>query len=668
MDDEWRNEMEWLEEQIDRFSEVLPRYVKYAEILQKILRSACKKYSPLSIIQTRPKSVASFGEKAIRKKHKYDDPVNQLTDLCGGRVITTTVDQVKMISKFVEEHFEVDRDNSVDVSQRHATAEFGYRSIHYIVSLKKGIFPNKIVPLEIPDEVYGLKAELQVRTTLEHAWADFYHDTNYKGDFKIPDKWDRELYSIAAVLEGVDKSFSRIDTNLKRYAASYGSYMSKEEMTHQIRKLETVQKYDPQNIGLAVRIGKLAIELEDWDKAIQILSNLSETDHPTIFRDLGVALCKKNKREKESDGFRRGQEYLRKASEPPNIDIDAISSLAGTWKGIDDNRAKELYLKAFELDPTDPYPLGNFIELEIVEERDTSFLSMLKPSIKGAIERSKDQIDVNMNLPWAYYDMAKFYLFLNNQERSIPLYAKAVQVSKSNWEIETSLRSLERLGIVKDKLPGYDLVRAVLVLALYARNKDRSLLTDCNLKPKELDKDQPVVIVAGGCDEGIEVKMKGYRDFLISSFKDFNGVIISGGTTSGISGLVGEISKHYGQAITTIGYVPKEFSEEVEIDFRYDEIRKTDSDSFTYLEPIHYWMDILASGIIPKKVKVLGINGGQIASFEYKLALALGAEVAILEDSHGEAEAIINDGDWNKLRNLSILSPDVEVGSDFIMK
>ncbi len=664
---EKQDEMEWLEDQIKEFVEVLPRYVRYANILERILRSACKKYSPLAIIQTRPKSIASFGEKAIRKKHKYDHPVVQLTDLCGGRVITTTVDQVKMISNFVEEHFDVDWDNTVDVSQRHATAEFGYRSIHYIISLKKGVFPNRIVPIEIPEEIFGLKAELQVRTTLEHAWADFYHDTNYKGDFKIPDKWDRELYSIAAVLEGVDKSFSRIDSNLKRYGASYGSFMSKKEMTHQIKKLETVQRYDPKNIGLAIKIGKLAIELEDWNKAIEVLSKFKDTDHPSILRDLGVALCKLYKKDKTNKKFLEGQQYLEKASNPPNIDTDAISSLAGSWKGLDDKRSKELYLKAFEMDPSDPYPLGNYIELEIAEKMDTSFLAMLKPTIQGAIERSQDQIDVNMNLPWAYYDMAKFYLFLYKPQESLPLLAKAVKVSKSTWEIETSLRSLERLEPVKDKLPGYNLVRALLVLALYSRTRNEELLLGCNLKPKRFEKSLQIVVVAGGCDAVIEEMMEGYRGFLNSSFEGFNGLIISGGTTSGISGLVGEISNRYGDSIKTVGYIPKVLSHDIEVDKRYDEIRETDHDEFSFLEPIQYWMDIISSGIPPDQVKVLGINGGQIASFEYKLALSLGAKVGIIQDSGGEAQKIINDPEWCESGNLVTLTPDDKIGSEFIM-
>ncbi|MBN1539348.1 MAG: RelA/SpoT domain-containing protein [Candidatus Thermoplasmatota archaeon] len=660
--------LNWLKEQIEEFQRVQPVYEKYSTILKQVLGSASRKYAPLAIIQTRPKAVASFGEKAIRKKHKYDDPVHQLTDLCGGRVITTTVDQVRAISSFIEDHFEVDWDNTLDVSQRHATAEFGYRSIHYIIKMKKGVFPNDIVPIQIPEEIYGLKAEVQVRTILEHAWADFYHDTNYKGAFKIPDKWDRELYSIAAMLEGVDKSFERINSNLRRYAANYGSYMTKEEMRYQIRQLATVMEYDPENLELAQRIGKLAIELEDWDRAIEVLSKFRESGHSEIYRDLGVAMCKSFRDDKSSKGFIEGQDYLERACKMQNADVDALSSLAGTWRGIDDGKAKELYLKAFTIDPTDPYPLGNFIEMEIIERGNISCLPMMEPVIRGAIQRSLDQIDVSMNLPWAYYDIGKFYLFLKMPYESLSFYTKAVQVSKSPWEIETSLRSLAGLEVVKDQLPGYQWARILLALGLFVKSTGKKVpkLIKEYHSPEGFMPKRPIVIVAGGCDAEIEEKMLGYRDFLLHSFEDFTGTIISGGTRSGVSGLVGEISSLYKERVHTIGYVPSTSMEDIEIDSRYNEIRKTDDDSFSLQQPLQYWVDIVLAGVDPEEVKVVGIHGGRIASYEYRLALAMGADVGVVQESGGEANKIFMDRTWKDSRKLGSLDQNTEDGKKFL--
>ncbi|GAI58814.1 unnamed protein product, partial [marine sediment metagenome] len=241
------------------------------------------------------------------------------------------------ICEFIERYFDIDWDNTIDLSQRLKPTEFGYRSIHYIVKFKPGVFPTKDIDVEIPEEVFDLKAEVQVRTVLEHAWADTAHLMSYKGAFRIPDKWERELAGVAAVLEGADSSFARIQAGLQRYAASYGAYMTEEQMRDEIDNLEIILEHDPGNAELAARIGKLAITLGDWQKAIDVLSKYVDSEYQPVLRELGIAMCKLHKANPDTPEYRQGQKYLEAASMPPNRDSDAIASLAGTWKGIDDD-------------------------------------------------------------------------------------------------------------------------------------------------------------------------------------------------------------------------------------------------------------------------------------------------------------------------------------------
>ena len=109
---------EWTRSQVEAYSKQQDNFKLYAEVLERVIKSITKKLAPLAIVQTRPKSIASFAEKCQRKKAKYRDPCNQLTDLCGGRVIVHTADEVKAISGFIEKHFEIDEENTIDVSQR----------------------------------------------------------------------------------------------------------------------------------------------------------------------------------------------------------------------------------------------------------------------------------------------------------------------------------------------------------------------------------------------------------------------------------------------------------------------------------------------------------------------------------------------------------------------
>ena len=77
--------------------------------------------------------MSSFAEKAARKFDKYPDAVHQMTDLCGGRVIVQTVEQVKAVRSFIEANFEILE--SEDKGLLLSKGEFGYRDMHYIVRL-----------------------------------------------------------------------------------------------------------------------------------------------------------------------------------------------------------------------------------------------------------------------------------------------------------------------------------------------------------------------------------------------------------------------------------------------------------------------------------------------------------------------------------------------------
>jgi ppGpp synthetase/RelA/SpoT-type nucleotidyltranferase len=697
---------EWTRRQLKKYKQRHRNYVLYAEVLERILTQAAKKLAPLAIVQTRPKSIASFAEKCQRKKAKYKEPVSQFTDLCGGRVIVHTADEVRAISEFIEKHFQIDEENSIDVSQRLKPTEFGYRSVHYIISFKPGVFPSRDVAVKVPPLLFDDKkfpnrrAEVQVRTILEHAWADMAHVLAYKSSFQIPEKWQREFAGVAAMLEGADKTFSRIQQGMKVYSASYGAYMTEEQMRDEIGLLEIILESDQENVELAGRIGKLAITLGDWPKAVEVLSRYVDSGNPSILRDLGVALCKMHKNKPKSRIYRQGQRYLEAACKPPNEDADALSSLAGTWKGIDEDRMRKLYREAFQLDPTDPYPLENYLDLEINLAKDTSIVSLLNPVISSAIQRCLDQADVGVNLPWAFYMMGKFYLLLNEPFKSLESYAKAIQLSPASWMIKTALNSLQRLEKVKNELSGYEWARRLLLVgrAMMANKKAKEAIGEIEKAKKAIDKAKkvkeqrekakeakeatkelkklatsqgkpiqgPVVIMVGGCDPSIEQQMKSYRHLALEGFRDYRGTIISGGTIEGISGLVGDVGEEYRKSIRTIGYLPELIPADATVDKRYSEIRKTEGSGFSPLEPLQNWIDIIAAGLEPSEVKVLGINGGRIAAIEYRIALALGATVGVVEESGREVAKLLRDEKWLSLKKLVHLPADAMTVRAFI--
>lgn len=685
----------WAKTQIENFEKIRSRFDEYAVILEKVLSKAAKKYAPLAIIQTRPKAISSFAEKIQRKRELYVDAVKDMTDLCGGRVITHTQTQVDAMCRFIEDNFEIDWENSENVSQRLDPSEFGYLSVHYIVQFNPDIFPNNDIDIMIPESVIGLKAEIQVRTLLQHAWADISHDLSYKNEIKLPGKWHREFAVLAAVLENADKSFCRIEDGLKTYEASYGAYLSETQMREEIEKLEFVLNYDRSNSKLAGKIGKMAIILGDWNKAVTVLSEalkskseetglnfkeLVKTNirYQPLLRDLGVALCKENK------DFKKGQEYIEAASDGSFKDADALASLAGSYKGKDEDKVREYYRKAYEIAPSDPYPLLNYLECEIIHQKNLSLVKMLNPVIKRAIQTCYNHIEVGMNLPWAYFNLGKLYLLLNKPYESMSAHTLAIQFSTAEFMIETSLKSLERLAVIEKELPGYEWIRQTLLIGLLTKFPDKinkntqteylhQLENLSTIKREKAAKIKtPVIMVAGSCDPKMENNMNDYRELLLESFKDYEGTIFSGGTISGISGLVGEIQEKRGNKVHTIGYQPVEgLPDDATEDRRYSEIRKSiDADGkkeFSPMQPIQVWIDIIVSGISPSNVKVLGINGGNISSIEYKLALALGASVALIEGSGREAGKLLQENEWNGLKQLIRLPKDAKKITNYII-
>jgi len=666
-------EDQWPNQQIEAYGQVYPRYAKTAQVLQQILEKATKQFAPQAIIQTRPKSIPSFAEKAIRKKKvgRYSDPLVHMTDLCGGRVITQTLAEVHAVSEFIEKHFIIDTENSVDVSQRLKPSEFGYRSIHYIIQFRRGVFPTKDIPIEIPEELYpdqanSMKAEIQVRTVTEHAWAGFVHDRVYKSAFTIPPKWERELAVLAGMLEQTDQSFSRIQSGLRTYAASYGAYLNEEQLKDEINILESVLTCDPQNPELAYRIGKLAMELGDWQKAIDIFSKYAATGYQPIQRDLGVVLCKVNANDPNGELYKQGQKYLEIASAAPYRDSDALASLAGTWKKLDEGKTRNYYRQAFELDPSDPYAVSNYLVYEIIHQRDLAPASLMAPTLTAAIQRCRDQADVGMNVPWAFYNLGIFHLLLGQPYEGLSMYAKAIQLSTTDWMIETSLRLLEKLSVVREMIQGYDWICRLLILGRAVKFQEKDSLEQI----KKLAAERatpipgPVIIVAGGTSADIQIAE--YQQFLLDGFRNFRGTVIGGSTTAGISGLIGEVQAAYPKYISTIGYLPAVIPAGTELDPRYRQVRSTEGKDFSAFEPLQYWIDLISSGVPPAQVKLIGVNGGKISAFEYRLALMLGARVAVIESSGREAAQLFKDPYWGNSKRLLKLSADKKELESFV--
>ena len=117
--------------------------------------------------EARTKTMSSFDEKIQRedKSGKYSS-FDDVTDLSGVRIICYLQEDCDQICHLIEDEFDIDKENSSSKQDELDPDKFGYLSTHYVVSLNA-----KRIQLKEFKAFADLKAEIQVRTLLQHTWA-----------------------------------------------------------------------------------------------------------------------------------------------------------------------------------------------------------------------------------------------------------------------------------------------------------------------------------------------------------------------------------------------------------------------------------------------------------------------------------------------------------------
>jgi putative GTP pyrophosphokinase len=165
-------------------------------------------------VEMRLKSRQSLASKLARPDRDYAD-LWEVTDLVGLRVITYFEDAVDRVAELIERRLPVDLSHSIDKRRRRHPGAFGYRSLHYVCRLGEG-------GLHASAEVLPERArcEVQVRTVLEHAWAEIEHDLGYKAPAAVPEPVRRRLDRLAGMLELADQEFVAIRRELDEYVGA----------------------------------------------------------------------------------------------------------------------------------------------------------------------------------------------------------------------------------------------------------------------------------------------------------------------------------------------------------------------------------------------------------------------------------------------------------------
>lgn len=162
------------------------------DVIQEALDDAGIAYDQVVV---RIKDRVSFMAKVANENYPDYVDISSAYDILGARVITYHSSEIPQLLTVMEDLFTIEAvvDKAAETARR---GGFGYSSQHVIV--------------RVP-QLDGMLMEIQLRTVLQHAWAEFEHDVRYKSLSRNPKPEVQRAFTLAAgLIELADQQFDLI--------------------------------------------------------------------------------------------------------------------------------------------------------------------------------------------------------------------------------------------------------------------------------------------------------------------------------------------------------------------------------------------------------------------------------------------------------------------------
>jgi putative GTP pyrophosphokinase len=186
------------------YAEVRERLlIPLAKRLQIHFESLLKDDPRIDRVSARAKTVERFAEKAEKKKGdgtpKYDDPLGQIQDMVGVRIVTFYLSDVDAIADKVSSYFQKIEEKALIPD---SPDKFGYEGKHFIMFIPRDVTREDECGDDDPKFF-----ELQVKTLFQHAWGEASHDLAYKSPTPLTEDQKRRVAYAAAQAWGGDRIF-----------------------------------------------------------------------------------------------------------------------------------------------------------------------------------------------------------------------------------------------------------------------------------------------------------------------------------------------------------------------------------------------------------------------------------------------------------------------------
>ncbi len=206
-------ELDYLKEDLYReyYGDNLPYIEKAMKLVYERIRNIGEEFgserdrNPVEHIKYRVKSPKSAKEKLEKLDidEGFLDPITNLHDICGFRIICTFISDVEYIIDEIKKISEADV--VVEKDYINKPKKNGYRSYHIIVK----------IPVEIDGVTKDIYVEAQVRTIAMDCWASLEHQLMYKKEIKNRDLFKDELKKCADEMATTDLNLETIMSFIK---------------------------------------------------------------------------------------------------------------------------------------------------------------------------------------------------------------------------------------------------------------------------------------------------------------------------------------------------------------------------------------------------------------------------------------------------------------------
>lgn len=164
-------------------------------------------------VRFRVKSEKSVQEKLGRRNEngelKYPGGIAHLDDLIGVRVILFVETDIEAVAIALSSQFICHEDEDKTAMMR-KNGGIGYAGRHLTLEVPATNPPNGCA------DCVGQRFEVQIRTVLQHAWAEFEHDIRFKGTSGGNAEISRAFTMASTLIELADQQFVNISDILKR--------------------------------------------------------------------------------------------------------------------------------------------------------------------------------------------------------------------------------------------------------------------------------------------------------------------------------------------------------------------------------------------------------------------------------------------------------------------